>query len=347
MFIRRIIILISLFSLLVGLTAGITRAGEFNLLFYINQYHFLIMIGSFLGTLITLERVVTIENKVFHYLPLLNGSSLIFFLLNEPEIANLMLVLGGLILTLIFLYFLFSHNDLVHWLFLLSGIAYTLGMLVFYLDKDLFLSVRLLEMFLLITIIAERLELSKFIGISNFKKYILLLFLILSGFFLKINEIAYGVSIILIALWLMQNDIARINIKKSEPFRFRGIALMFGYFWLLINGLTIVFPKYSTYDLQIHSFFLGFVMNMIFAHITIILPAVLKVKIKENYFLNYTVLITFQIVLILRFLSTILFGSSFPHLALVNAIVLLLFFIVNLFSTLSEKIHKSLQGPNV
>ncbi len=343
MLVRKIILFFSIFSLVIGLIIGVTRSGTFNILQNLSLYHFLIMIGSFLGTLITLERAITLQNKLFHFLPLVNGISIVFFLAEKPEIAILFLVFGGIILIFLFLSFLFAHNDLVHWLFLLSGITYAIGMFIFYMYQNLILSVKFLELFLLITIVAERLELSKFTGISTLKKTLLLCLLVISIFSVPFNDILFGASICLISLWLLQNDIARVNIRKIEPFRFRGFSLLVGYIWLLVHGLTFVVPYFYSYDMQVHSFFLGFVMNMIFAHYSIILPAVLMIKFKENYFLHYSILISFQLVLILRFVSSIFWSAGFPHSTLLNAIIVLLFFVLNLLNLIFNKYFKKTQ----
>lgn len=340
MLLRKIILFLSIFSLVIGLIVGVTRSGTFNILQNLSLYHFLIMIGSFFGTLITLERIVTLRNELLHFLPLVNGSSIIFFLVEKPEIANLFLVLGGVILTILFLSFLFAHNDVIHWLFFISGFSYTIGMVIFLVSQNLILSVGFLELFLLITIVAERLELAKFTGISTIKKTFLLVFLIVSIVSVVYSETIFGISICLISLWLMKNDIARINVRKGEPFRFRGVALLAGYFWLLIHGLTFAIPFWYSYDMQIHSFFLGFVMNMIFAHYSIILPAVLMIKFKENYFLNYSILISFQLVLILRFVSSIFWSLGFPHSTLLNAIIVLLFFVLNMLNLIFNRYFK-------
>ncbi|GIV28314.1 MAG: hypothetical protein KatS3mg027_2128 [Bacteroidia bacterium] len=311
MWLRRVILFSSIFSLIIGLILGLSRSNFWEILQSISQHHFLIMSGSFFGTLITLERIVTIKHKWTHFLPLLNGSSIVFFLLGNEELAVFMLFVGAFVMLIMYSMFWWQHRDIIHSLFVLSGICY--GIAIFYAYRsDLSSSVRFFELFFLITIVAERLELARFINVPEyFKKGLLLSILVLMvvSFYYKWNEI-YGVVISLMALGLIQYDIAKKNIQSKEPHRFRGWALMIGYYWLFIHGVSFLIPNVLTYDIQIHTFFLGFVMNMVFAHVTIILPAVLKIQYNVNTKVYYIIWVLFQIVLLYRFITYRFFFQS-------------------------------------
>ncbi len=342
MWLRRFILFVSIFSMVVGLIVGLSRASFWNVLQNIAQYHFLIMSGSFFGTLITLERIVTIKQKWAHLLPLLNGSSIVFFLLGNVAFALFMLFIGSLVMLVMYIVFWRQHKDLIHSLFILSGVCYAMAVLEYAFNTNLFLSVRFFELFFLITIVAERLELARFINVPEyFKRGLLLslLLLVIISFFQRWNEF-YGIIISLTTLGLIQYDIAKKNIKAREPHRFRGWALMVGYYWLLIHGISFLIPHILTYDIQIHTFFLGFVMNMVFAHVTIILPAVLKVQYDVNTKVYYMIWFVFQMILIYRFLSYRYFMEQFSVSALVNVIVVILFFMVNIFYLIKSSQQK-------
>jgi len=130
-------------------------------------------------------------------------------------------------------------------------------------------------------------------------------------------------------MWFILYDIARINIRSKEPHRFRGYALISAYYWLFIHGLSFIFSQWFSYDTRIHSFFLGFVMNMVFAHVSIILPAVLKVQFTIPSKTYYLMWFMFQTILLARFFASHKAILFFPHTTLLNALIILIFFATN------------------
>jgi hypothetical protein len=58
-----------------------------------------------------------------------------------------------------------------------------------------------------------------------------------------------------------------------------------GYFALLLTGifLSLLVEQPLGYDILVHSFFIGFVFSMIFAHGPIILPGVLGISVKPYH----------------------------------------------------------------
>ncbi|GAB4448371.1 MAG: hypothetical protein OHK0036_03760 [Bacteroidia bacterium] len=340
--ITRILILLTAFtSLMVGLITGVSRTGYWNLLTYLSPYHFLLMTGSFFGTLITLERAVTLHKKLLHSIPFINGLSLIFFLFKYIDEGIIFLMLGGCIMIMMYLYFYFQHKNFENVLFIISALAYFIGFCYYYIERNLVPTIRWIEIFFLLTIVAERLELSRFLNVSKFKKQMLLLFILfslLSSFTINhLTNILFGISILCISIWLILYDVAKINIRKNEPHKFRGWALMLGYYWLFIHGLTFILD-FINYDLQIHSFFLGFIMNMIFAHITIILPAIFKITYQINHKIYYFIWIIFQLILLIRFAIYTLNPINFGIIALINTIAVILFFILNAYYLLCRKL---------
>ncbi len=333
MFVRKVILVGSIFSMVIGLILGLSRASFIEAMKAVSHYHFLIMSGSFFGTLITLERALTIKNQWAKFLPVINGISIVFFLINKSDIAILSLFLGGCAMFLMYAFFFSQHKNMIHLLFLISGWCYVMAVIQYSYFNNMTLSVRFFELFFLITIVAERMELARFINVSEYLKKLMFLFLLLALVisFQSDLDMLYGIIIILCSLWLINYDIAKKNIRSKEPHRFMGFALMVGYYWLLIHGLSILFPLFFTYDIQIHSFFLGFVMNMVFAHLTIILPAVLKIQYHINTKIYYPIWLFFQGILVWRFIVTMYVQEYFGIAALINVISVLLFFALNFY----------------
>lgn len=140
--------------------------------------------------------------------------------------------------------------------------------------------------FLVLTIAGERLELSRILHLSKENKliFILAVSVFIIGALLAIKIFGIGVRIasigmIVLALWLLRNDIARRTIHKSGLSRFMAVSLLLGYIWLVKSGILGLLFEGTTagfyYDAILHSIFVGFVFSMIFPHAPIIFPTVM------------------------------------------------------------------------
>jgi len=140
--------------------------------------------------------------------------------------------------------------------------------------------------FLLLTIVGERLELSRLArpGSMSQGAFLAAVAVYLIGLLLvsrspEIGLRLEGLGMLGLALWLVRFDIARHTVRLTGLTRFIAISLLSGYVWLGISGsLWILFGEATAgpfYDAKVHALFLGFVFAMIFAHAPIILPAVL------------------------------------------------------------------------
>ncbi|MGC3947853.1 MAG: hypothetical protein QM762_25655 [Chryseolinea sp.] len=83
----------------------------------------------------------------------------------------------------------------------------------------------------------------------------------------------------------MRHDVVGINLGKKGLTKYIGVALISGYFSLLLCGLflPLLGNQPLGYDAILHSFFIGFVFSMIFAHGPIILPGVLGISLKPYH----------------------------------------------------------------
>jgi hypothetical protein len=148
--------------------------------------------------------------------------------------------------------------------------------------------------FLILTIVGERLELSRLLRLSarGYLGFLLALALFVGGIAwtgpdLDSGTRVAGAGMLGLALWLLQHDIARRTLRQRGPFgsaqgglpRYIGACMLSGYVWLAIGGLlamrfgaTVAGPRY---DATLHALFVGFVFSMIFGHAPIIFPVVL------------------------------------------------------------------------
>jgi hypothetical protein len=143
--------------------------------------------------------------------------------------------------------------------------------------------------FLLLTIAGERLELSRVLkpARSAQRWFVLACLVYLIG--VAASLVARGAGIRLsglgmaaLAIWLLWNDLARRTLRSLRSHgvtRYMAISIQGGYVWLLVSGLLALrFGGVAggvAYDAVVHSFFLGFVLAMIFGHAPLILPAMI------------------------------------------------------------------------
>jgi len=346
-------ILFAIILMITGIWSGLVRLGwqwpqprdSFALL------HGVLMIEGFLGTLIGLERAVGIKKFWAYLAPFFTGVGTVIYLVFPQAflLSVYLITMGSLFLTIIFIKLTSQHKELAMWVMAFGALVWFIGNIIWMTGLAIPFIVPWWAGFLIITIAGERLELTKFLNISENQKtvfvyFFLLLFIgiIFSTFLPAFGMRIFGLTNILIVIWLFQNDIARRTIRLDGLTRFIAAALLSGYFWLGVSGiLSIIYGGVHAgmaYDAVWHTIFIGFVFSMIFGHAPIIFPAILQVRIlfHKGY---YFPLILLHLSLMLR-----LFGDIFifPSLrlwgGLLNGVTILLFFI-----TVITSLRKNIQ----
>jgi len=276
-----------LISLILGIAGGWIRLGYmgFSVLGAASN-HGVLMVGGFLGTLISLERAMVMKQKAWLLVPLLSGLSILLLLFLEwPNVGVSLLFLASLGLTAIMYIQSIKHPVVYQYIMTVGAVSWMLGNFMLLYSGFVPAAVPWWMGFILFTIVGERLELSKFLPTPKLAKNVLvwLLGLFFIGMLLPFHGSGnwlMGVSVILISFWLLHFDMAKIAFKKANQFKYIGIGLRVGYVWLTINGIVLFFLENHSYhyDLYLHTFFLGFTFSMIWAHAPIILPLVLSIK---------------------------------------------------------------------
>jgi hypothetical protein len=291
-------VMLALICLLIGVTAGLGRLGWTSLSFPAMVHHGGIMIGGFLGTLITLEKIIPLKKKWLYLFPVLSALSVFFFLLSLPRVGFILLVGASSGLSLVFLLYCLKERAVVYLLMLGGSISWTIGNILLLFNQLYPIALTWWMGFTLFIISAERLELMKFLPVTKNQKYVFIIFLIafpigaLTSFHGH-GGIVAGSSLICCAIWLLKFDLIGITLHKTGLTKFVANALLAGYVSLLITGVFLI--NFNTqafaYDVTIHSFFLGFVFSMIFAHGPIILPGVIGSSAKAFHPILYTWLV--------------------------------------------------------
>ena len=312
--IRLPFIILAMANLLAGMWAGLIRIGWSFPLAPLAVHHGAIMVGGFLTTLIALEKAIPLKRNFVLVVPLMSALSLMMAIPGYFQPGLFFLLAGSVGLFLILAYYLYLYSrDLSAALMLMGAACLVIGngMLI---QKQFYPSAFPWWMgFLLLTITAERLELSKFLPVSASSKLFLLGFLVffLLGVFLPFHgtgKYLSGLALPAIAIWMLKHDVIRIGLRKEGLTRFSSVALMMANGWLILEGiLWMVLPEtvYS-YDMLVHVFFIGYAFAMIFAHGPIILPGVLGITLKPYHPILYGWLFLVQGSLLFRVASDVL-----------------------------------------
>jgi len=279
-------------ALFAGLWGGLLRLGLSvpGASGHLGELHGPLMTLGFLGTLISLERAVALGRSWGYAAPLAAGVGTLAAAAGAPgAFGPALLAFAAAVLlvehALIDRLQRTAHNGVMA----LGALAWLAAAVLWLAGDDTVRFVPLLAGFLVLTIVGERLELSRLRGLGGARRAALLAAIALLGGGLALSVPSEdagmrlaGVGLLAQAAWLVRYDIARRTVHGRGVTRFMAVALLSGYFWLGVAGVLWLLHGLSTggfaYDAQLHALFLGFVMSMVFAHAPVIVPAVLRVR---------------------------------------------------------------------
>ncbi|MBZ0303922.1 MAG: hypothetical protein K8J31_29560 [Anaerolineae bacterium] len=286
---RALLLLVVAGTLLAGLGSGLARLGWQTDALSRNwiMIHGPLMISGFLGTLICLERAVALASRYRWSLvvPLINAAGAVALLLiRDAALAKSLLTAGSLGLVLLFALMLRLHPSRDVLIMALGAVCWLLGNSLWLGGQPIYQVVHLWTAFLILTIVGERLELSRVRRLTHTTETLLVLTVVvyLVGVALSVINLDSGIRLlglgaVLMAAWLLHHDVARRTIHQTGLPRFIASCLLAGYVWLGFGGLIAIWKGavYAgpDYAVILHAFLLGFVFSMIFGHMPIILPA--------------------------------------------------------------------------
>jgi hypothetical protein len=281
-------------SLLAGVWGGLVRV-PLNLPLPAHNanwltFHGPLMVCGFLGTVIALERAVGLKGWWAYPAPFLIGLGA--FLIIGGTMGRLPVTLitaGSLWFWVVTLWVVRLQRVLFTIVMSAGALAWAIGNVLWRADWPFNRVVPWWIAFLALTIVGERLDLSRFQRQSRWSPSLLYaaLALFAGGVILTtvhqvLGERLTGLGLLALASWLGRFDIARRTIRQSGLTRFMAVCLLSGYVWLAAAGIMMfVYSPLESglrYDAVLHSFFLGFVFLMIFGHAPVIFPAVLMTQ---------------------------------------------------------------------
>lgn len=273
-------------ALISGVLAGLVRAGwPWAVPGAIVGGHGPLLAVGFFGTLIGLERAVAVGRPAALAWPALSALSGLAMLAGHP-VAPVLAGAAGIAALL-------GHG----WLFArakspdlavltLATLALAAGSLGWMLGRPVSEASLGWSAFLVLTIVGERLELTRLLPPRRGRGPALALALgalVLGSLLVPIAPVigawARGLALSALGVWLLVYD-AVLHVRAPGAQRYVKTALALGHPWLVAAGpLAVVDPGSGLlHDAALHAIYVGFVLGMVLAHAPIVLPAVAKVR---------------------------------------------------------------------
>lgn len=319
------LLVLGMVSLVGGVLAGLVRLGWPVPGADWSAWHGPLMVAAFFGTVIGLERAVALGRRWAFLGPLASGGGGLLLISGFPDVAAPTLLVAAAI---------FSSAT---WLLHLRQPQF--HSLVLLLAALLWLFAGLSSLlaigdplggwigFLVLTIAGERLELSRFLPLSPTARRVFAAIVLAMLPALLVSSLPWlGLPLLLLALWLLRQDVARRNVRQTGLTRFIAVCLLSGYFWLAFAAVAMLVPAWPfARDAALHAVFLGFVFAMVFGHAPVIFPAIVRVRLPYHAGF-YLPLAGLHLSLLLRVAGDLIEDAAMRQWGgLLNAATLLLF----------------------
>jgi hypothetical protein len=259
---------------------------------YAGLWHAALMIGAFLGTVIAIERAVAVKLPAAYAAPLAAGLGGLCLLSDRAVAGAWLLVVAAGVFTWVNVVVVGRQPAPHTRLLLASAGAWLVGNLLFAIGADGAAVLPWWFAFLVMTIAAERLEMTRLMRQRREAPWLLLAILSAmvagacwSWLSPRGGGVLYGVALVLLAWWLVTYDIARRTVFADGLSRYMAVCLLGGYVWLAIGGAAWIATALGLpwRDTALHALGLGFIFSMMMGHAPVILPAVARVKLQFGW----------------------------------------------------------------
>lgn len=304
--VRAILLVCGVTTLVAALAAGLARLG-WNLSFlpaHLPDQHGTMMVSGFLGTVISLERAVALKRLWIWVGPTASALGALLLVGGfEPGFAPWLILTSSVVLSAAFVMVYRQTGQLPHVIMGIGANLWLLGNLFWLLGLPVSQFVFLWGGFLVLTIAGERLELYSLLAPARGPQRVLIgmctllgVGALVSGLQPAVGLPLFAVAMGLLSLWLLRYDVARRTIRSTGLTRFIAVGLLSGYIWLVVFAVLAIAlgpqDRGYHYDAQIHSFYVGFVMSMIFAHAPVIFSAVIRriIPFRRAFYIHLAIL---------------------------------------------------------
>lgn len=244
-----------------------------------------LMISGFFGALIGLERAVALGFRWAFLTPLIACIGALILIAGAPiALGGGLFVAAAAVLFAASLVALQSELQIFTVVLAAGALCWGVGNFDWLMTGDVPTAAPWWLLFLVLTIAAERLDMSRLLGVKRvgvaaFLVCVALLIIGASfGLFDAWGARVFGAGFVALSLWLVRHDIALKNLRHAPHLRFFGACMSAGYLWLGVAGLALIATPPSTlaygYDLALHAVLIGFVLSMAMGHSVIVIPAI-------------------------------------------------------------------------
>lgn len=309
--------------------------------------HAALVMSAFLGTAIGVERAVAIRRRWAYAAPLSSGLAGVCLLAGQTMLAAGLFVLAALVFIAVNIVVVLRQREVHTMLLLLGALAWLTGNVLFAASNFGAACLPWWFAFLVLTIAAERLEMTRLmarlasVGTSLLAVVATLLGGAVIGLWQPaLGGVIFGLALTALAIWFALFDIARRTVAIRGMSRYMAVCLLVGYAWLAVAGIAWLGTALGCpgRDMALHALGLGFVMSMIMGHAPVILPAVARVKLLFGAWF-YVPFVCLHASLVLRLFG----GMSNPAWrslgASLNACSLLLFALTMIGSAIAWRVH--------
>jgi len=257
-------------SLAFGVAGGLARLTPLPVAPSAIALHGALMVSAFFGTVISLERAVALGRAWGYLAPLAAGVGGVLLLFGHAHAGFMSMTFAAAMLVAATLAALARQRSIEMGILVAGALAWLVG------NGSIFLGLPAVPWwiaFFALTIGGERLELSRYLKRGPLVRGS---FVALMGALLvaPLEPRVLGGILVLLSLWLLAFDLARVTVRQSRLPRYAAACLLAGYVWLAVGGVLIALQV--NYGAALHAIFVGFVFSMVFGHAPIILPAVLR-----------------------------------------------------------------------
>jgi hypothetical protein len=290
---RFALLLLAAAALVSGIAGGLARAGmTLPAAGTPAVWHGALMIAGFLGTVISLERAVALGRPLALAAPLASAAGTLALLASLPALAFAAWLLGSILLAAVSAAILRRQAGTHTRLLVLGAVAWCIGNAVALARGIDDAGIAWWFVFLVLTIAAERLEMTRLMKRRPVATPLLAGILGLLGaaaaaipFSWAAGTIAFGAALVALAAWLAAFDLARRTVRTSGFARYAAVALLAGYGWLAVSGLAWIavgLGATAARDAALHALGLGFIVSMIFAHAPLVVPVIAGVRMRYS-----------------------------------------------------------------
>lgn len=339
--VRRVASLLVIASLLVaGIVGGLLRAGVAVPVPTGTAWpaqavlaHAFLMMSAFMGTVIGIERAVAVNHRTAFIAPTLSALAGAALLSAQPSPAAWLAVAAAVAFIAVNLVVV-ERQRAAHTALLLTGsVAWLVGNLMLALGSQAALVYPWWFSFLVLTIAAERLEMTRLM--RRRRSAAATLYTCLGGLLLGSAAFAlspfwgglvFGSALVGLAMWLIAFDVARRTVAAAGLSRYMAVCLLLGYGWLAVAGMAWAGTSFGFpwRDMALHALGLGFIFSMMLGHAPVILPALVRIKVEFGWFF-YVPLAVLHLSLALRLFAPPLWRDALSNGALGNALAIALF----------------------